>query len=181
MAIFLIGLDHGLGGLVDAAGQGHRIGPGGNHPQPFAIDGLGQHGGGGGAVAGDVVGLRGRFFDQLGAEVFVRVVQLDLLGHGHAVLGDLGRPNPCPERRCGRAGPSVLPRPGPTCSLRWPAAAGPRRQRPSVLPQRIPPVAGVRLRRTVTKIGSRLRFATSISQALCQCVRLCAVIFIHLQ
>ena len=36
-------------------------------------------------------GLAGGFLDQLGAQVLVGVVQLDLLGDGHAVLGDLGR------------------------------------------------------------------------------------------
>ena len=71
--------------------QRHRVGPGGDHPQAFAEDRLGQHGGGGGAVAGDVVGLAGGFLDQLGAEVLVGVVQLDVLGDGHAVLGDLRR------------------------------------------------------------------------------------------
>src|SRR5690606_25855347 len=37
---------------------------------------------------GDVVGLCRHFLDQLGAEVLVRVVELDLLGHGHAIVGD---------------------------------------------------------------------------------------------
>ena len=84
-------LDHGVVGGVDAAAQGHRIGPGGHHPQPFEIDRLGQQRGGRGAVAGHVAGLRGRFLDQLGAEVLEGVVQVDLLGHGDAVLGDLRR------------------------------------------------------------------------------------------
>ncbi len=52
---------------------------------------FGQDGGGRGAVAGDVVGLAGGFFDELGAEVLVRVVQLDVFGDGHAVFGHLGR------------------------------------------------------------------------------------------
>ena len=58
--------------------------------QAFGDDGLGQHGGGGGAVAGDVVGLGGGFLEQLGAHVLVRVFQFDFLGHGHAVVGDGG-------------------------------------------------------------------------------------------
>ena len=49
-----------LGRLLDAAGQRHRIGAAGDHLQAFAIDGLGQHGGRGGAVAGDLVGLARR-------------------------------------------------------------------------------------------------------------------------
>ena len=87
----LDGLDHGVGGGVDAAAQGHRIGPGGDHPQPFAVDRLGQQRGGRGAVAGHVAGLRGGLLDQLGAEVLVGVVQVDFLGDGHAVLGDFRR------------------------------------------------------------------------------------------
>ena len=54
----------------------------------FADDGLGQHGRGGGAVTGEVVGLRGHFAHHLGAHVLELVRELDLLGDGHAVLGD---------------------------------------------------------------------------------------------
>ena len=85
------GFDDRVGGLGDAARQGHRIGAGGDHLQAFPEDRLGQHGGGRGAVAGHVVGLAGGFLDELGAQVLVRVVQLDVFGDGHAVLGDLGR------------------------------------------------------------------------------------------
>src|SRR5690606_10278913 len=54
----------------------------------FVDDGLGQYGGGGGAVTGGVVGLGGNVLDQLGAHVLELVLQLDLLGDGDAVLGD---------------------------------------------------------------------------------------------
>ena len=50
----------------------------------------GEHGGGGGAVTGDVVGLLGDFLDQLGADLLVRVLELDLLGDGDAVVRDRG-------------------------------------------------------------------------------------------
>ena len=86
-------LDDLLDALLDAAGQGHRVGAGGDGLEPFAVDGLGEDGGGGGAVAGDVAGLAGGFLDELGAHVLVRVVQLDVLGDGDAVLGD-GRAAP---------------------------------------------------------------------------------------
>ena len=59
--------------------------------QALADDGLGQQGGGGGAVAGHVVGLGGDLLDDLGAHVLKGVGQLDLLGDGHAVVGDEGR------------------------------------------------------------------------------------------
>ena len=90
-AIFSIAFDDGVLGGVDAAAQGHRIGPGGDHPQPFEVNRLGQQRGGRGAVAGHVAGLRGGFLDQLGAQVLEGVVQLDFLGDGHAVLGDFRR------------------------------------------------------------------------------------------
>ncbi len=86
-------LDDGDDRLVDAPLQGHRIRAGGEGLQAFLEDRLGQDGGGGGAVAGGVGGLRGGLLDELGAHVFIRVGQLDLLGHGHAVLGD-GRAAP---------------------------------------------------------------------------------------
>ena len=89
-------LDDGEDGLVDPSLQGHRVGAGGQGLQALLEDGLGQDGGGGGAVAGDVGGLRGGLLDELGAHVLVGVGQLDLLGHGHAVLGD------------GRAAPALI-------------------------------------------------------------------------
>ncbi len=49
---------------------------------------LGQNGGRGRAVAGDVIGLDGRFFEQLGAHILIRVVQFDLFSYRHAVVGD---------------------------------------------------------------------------------------------
>src|SRR5208337_1422274 len=47
---------------------------------------LRQHGRGGRAVAGRVGSLGGRFLDELGTHVFIGIGELDLLGHGHAVL-----------------------------------------------------------------------------------------------
>ena len=49
-----------------------------------------QHGGGGGAVSGDVVGLLGDLLDQLGADPLVGILELDLLGDRDAVVGDRG-------------------------------------------------------------------------------------------
>jgi hypothetical protein len=59
--------------------------------EAFLVDGLGENGGGGGAVAGCVVGLGGNLLDELGADVLVGVGKLDFLGDRHAVLGDGGR------------------------------------------------------------------------------------------
>ena len=74
-------------GLFDAALEIHRVHAGGDRLGAFDDDGLGQNGGGGGAVAGLVIGLGGHFADQLGAQVLELVGKFDFLGDGHAVLG----------------------------------------------------------------------------------------------
>ena len=81
-------LDRGGDGLLDALLEAHRVGAGGDVAHAVVDHRLGEHGGGGGAVAGDVVGLGGDFLHQLGAHVLERVVELDLLGDRHAVVGD---------------------------------------------------------------------------------------------
>ena len=84
------GLAHGVRGGGDAHAHGHRVGSGGDVAQPRADHGLGQDGGGGGAVACDVVRLGGDALGELGAEVLEGVVELDLPGDGDAVVGDDG-------------------------------------------------------------------------------------------
>jgi len=77
--------------LVDPVLQGHGVHPRNHELGPLAVDRLGQHRGGGGAVAGLVGGLGGHLLDHLGPHVLELVLQFDLLGHGDAVLGDLRR------------------------------------------------------------------------------------------
>jgi hypothetical protein len=84
-------LGDGRHGLLDAALDVHRVGAGGDVLGALAVDGLGQHGRRGGAVAGDVGGLARDLAHHLGAHVLERILQLDLLGHGDAVLGDRRR------------------------------------------------------------------------------------------
>src|SRR5262249_60095562 len=79
-----------LDGLLDAALQARGVGARRDVAQTLAHERLGQHGGGGGAVACDVVGLLGDFLDQLSADLLVRVLQLDLLGDGNTIVGDRG-------------------------------------------------------------------------------------------
>src|SRR5690606_6588895 len=81
-------LDGGLDGLVDAALEVHRVHARGHGLGAFADEGLGQHGGGGGAVTGVVGGLGSDFLDHLRAHVLELVGQFDFLGNGDAVLGD---------------------------------------------------------------------------------------------
>ena len=80
--------DHRVGGQVEALLEQHRVGAGGDVAHALMDDRLGQHGGGGGAVTGDIVGLGGRFLQELRAHVLERVIELDLLGDGHAIVGD---------------------------------------------------------------------------------------------
>src|SRR5690606_24167620 len=79
-----------LHGGLDALLQRHRVGPGGDVAQALTYQRLGEHGGGRGAVAGDVVRLLGDFLDQLGADLLPRVLELDLLGDRDTVVGDRG-------------------------------------------------------------------------------------------
>ena len=77
-------LDRGL----DAPLERHRVGAGGHVAQALVDHGPGQDGGRGGAVTGHVVGLLGHFLDQLGADLLEGVLEVDLLGDRHAVVGD---------------------------------------------------------------------------------------------
>ena len=82
--------DDRRGGGVDAALERDRVGAGRDTAQALVDHGLGQHGRGRGAVTGDVVGLGRDLLGELRAEVLVRVLELDLAGDGHAVVGDGG-------------------------------------------------------------------------------------------
>ena len=80
--------DDRLDGLLDAALEPHRVRPGRHVLQALAEDRLGEHGRGRGAVPGRVRGLGGDLLDHLGAHVLRGLLQLDLLGHRDAVLGN---------------------------------------------------------------------------------------------
>src|SRR4029077_8739706 len=67
------------------------IGAGGNGLDTFAVNGLGENGGGGGSVASDVRSLAGNFADHLCAHVLERVFEFNFFGYGYTVLGDSGR------------------------------------------------------------------------------------------
>src|SRR6187549_2672069 len=59
--------------------------------QAFEDDGLSENGGSGRAIAGFIRGVGSDFLHQLRAHVLELVLELDLLGNGHAVLGDRRR------------------------------------------------------------------------------------------
>ena len=76
----------------------HRVGfhACGDLLQAGLEDRFGKHGRGGGAVTGIITGLAGRFADEASADVLDLVLEFDLLGDAHAVLGDRWvRPNSC--------------------------------------------------------------------------------------
>ena len=79
-----------LHGRLDAALDVGGSRTAGHVAQALVHQRLREHGCGGGAVAGYVVGLGGDFLRQLGAQVLVRVVQFNFAGNGHAVIGDDG-------------------------------------------------------------------------------------------
>src|SRR5690606_12976820 len=84
----LQGLDDLLGRQVDALLEHHGVGTSSDVPQTLVDNRLRQHGRGGGPVTGHVVGLGGRFLQELGTHVGEGIFQLDLLGDGHAVVGN---------------------------------------------------------------------------------------------
>ena len=91
LRLVLDGLHRGLDRRLDAPLQGHRVGAGRHVAQALLDHGLGQDRRRRGAVAGHVVGLLRHFLDELGPDLLLRVLELDLLGDGHAVVGDRGR------------------------------------------------------------------------------------------
>ena len=76
---------------MDAAGEPHRIGTGSDHLEALSEDGLGQHSGCRGAIARHVVGLTGGFLDQLCAQIFKRIFEVNVFCNGDAVFRDLRR------------------------------------------------------------------------------------------
>ena len=80
-----------LDGLLDAALELHRVGAGHDVLGAFAVDRLRQHRRRRRAVTGRVRRLARDLAHHLRAHVLERVLQVDFLGHGHAVLGDRGR------------------------------------------------------------------------------------------
>ena len=88
VAVLVEAAANGGDGFLDAALHGHRVGAGCDGLDAFAVDGLSQNGGGGGAVASDVGSFGSDFTHHLRAYVLEAVLQFDFLGHGDAVLGD---------------------------------------------------------------------------------------------
>jgi hypothetical protein len=88
--IFLISSTMTSTGLLDAALHFHRVGASHHVARAFAINRLREHCRRGRAVAGRVRGLARDLAHHLRAHVLERILQVDLLGHRHTVLGDGG-------------------------------------------------------------------------------------------
>ena len=102
-------LGGGVGGLADSHPQRDRVDAGRHQAQSAVNHRLREHGGGGGAVTGDVIGLGRHRLHQLRAEVLERILKVDLTGDGHAVIGD-GRSAKC-------LGQHHMPTARPQCHL----------------------------------------------------------------
>ncbi len=83
--------DDRLDALLDPEPDRDRVGPGADVLEALGDDRLAEDDGGRGAVTGDVVGLGGDFLQELRAHVLEGVLELDLLGDRHPVVGDRGR------------------------------------------------------------------------------------------
>jgi hypothetical protein len=83
--------DDGVHALLDPVLDQHRVRASGHVLQAGGNDGLCEDRGGGRTITSGVSGFAGHFLQHLGAHVLHGVLQLDLFGHGNAVLGHLGR------------------------------------------------------------------------------------------
>ena len=81
-------LDGRFDGRLDALAQRHRVRAGGEVLQALTHHRPREDGRRRRAVTGDVVGLLRDLLDELGADLLLRVLELDLLGDGDAVVGD---------------------------------------------------------------------------------------------
>src|SRR5579883_1636499 len=88
LGVLLEVLDDRIDRKVDAALEVHRIHAGGDRLGALLDDRGGEHGRRRGAVTSDIGGLRGHLAHHLRAHVLELVLELDLLGDRHAVLGD---------------------------------------------------------------------------------------------
>src|SRR5512142_1335917 len=66
----------------------HRVIAGLERFEALIDDGVRQDGRSSGAVAGDIVGLGGSFLEELRAHVLERILELDFLGDGDAIMRD---------------------------------------------------------------------------------------------
>ena len=78
----------GSNSLFDATLETKRARTGSDVAKTFANESLSKNGGGGGAVASDVIGLSCNFFDQLGTHVLERIFEFNFTSDGNTIVGD---------------------------------------------------------------------------------------------
>ena len=88
LALFLDAGHSSVHSGLNAVLHNHGIGTGSHILHTLAYQRLSQQRSSGGAVTGIVIGLGRNFLHQLGAHILKRLLQLNLLGNGHAVVGD---------------------------------------------------------------------------------------------
>ena len=86
---------------IDSAGAGHDI------TDAVGDDGLCEDGRRARAIPDGITGALGRLPDHLRTEVLVRILQVHLLGNGHAVVADDRRSEPALDQHALGLGPSV--------------------------------------------------------------------------
>ena len=68
----------------------HRVHAGSYCFAALAVNGASENSGGSGAIASDIIGIRGHLTHKLGSHVHKAIRELNVLRHGHTILGDLG-------------------------------------------------------------------------------------------
>ena len=81
--------DNSVDGLVDSPLEIHRVGTCGNILEADVDDALRKNGGRCCAVSGLLVGLGSDLLYELGAHILEFILELDFLGYGDTVLGNL--------------------------------------------------------------------------------------------
>jgi hypothetical protein len=84
-------VDNGIDSGLDTATEVHGVAAGSNVLHGLGEDSTSENGSSGGTVTGEFVGLGSDILEEASTEVLELVLKLDSLGHGHTVLGDLGR------------------------------------------------------------------------------------------
>ena len=81
-------LNYGAGGFFQASLEDHGVGASDDVAVPFRDHCVGEHGGGCGAVTGNVIGLARGLYQELRAHVLEVVDKLYLFGYGDTVVLD---------------------------------------------------------------------------------------------
>ena len=79
---------NGFNRAIDSTLQLRRIRPGGHILETLPVDRFRQNRGGSSAVPRDIASFAGDFTDELGTDIFIRILEFDLFRDRHTVFGD---------------------------------------------------------------------------------------------